>query len=94
MCEWFVGGDIAPLCRTIADTGIGIPDEDQNMIFEAFYRCGNVEFRRGLGMGLSIVSETMQQINGSITLSSSIGAGTTIRVEIPMSDESRVEAQP
>ena len=70
------------LCMEIRDNGIGIPEEEQKLIFEAFYRCKNVEGRRGLGLGLSIVSEALSQIGGAITLTSSIGKGTTARVEI------------
>ena len=78
----------------VADTGIGIPDEDQSMIFEDFFRCSNVELRRGLGLGLSIVKEALLQIHGSITLTSRHGVGTTFRVEIPMADELPAEVQP
>lgn len=70
----------------IMDTGIGIPEEDQQRIFDAFYRCPNVEARRGLGLGLSIVREALLQIGGTITLTSRIGEGTTMRVEIPVID--------
>ena len=72
------------LCMEIRDSGIGIPEEEQKLIFEAFYRCQNVEGRRGLGLGLSIVSEALLQIGGAITLTSRIGKGTTARVEIPL----------
>jgi signal transduction histidine kinase len=72
------------LCLEIRDTGIGIPEEDHQLIFDAFYRCQNVEARRGLGLGLSIVSEALSQIGGFITVSSRVGEGTTMRVEIPV----------
>ena len=78
----------------VADTGIGIQDEDQRMIFEDFFRCDNVESRCGLGLGLSIVREALHQIHGSITLTSRCGVGTTFRVEIPMGDELLAEEQP
>ena len=68
----------------VIDTGIGIPEEDQAFIFDAFYRSRNVEGRRGLGLGLSIVQEALLQMGGSIAVSSSIGEGTDIRVEIPV----------
>jgi two-component system, cell cycle sensor histidine kinase and response regulator CckA len=70
----------------ITDTGIGIPADDQKQIFEAFFRCRNVEERRGLGLGLSIVHESLLKMGGTITLTSSIGAGTTMAVEIPVAD--------
>ena len=69
----------------VSDTGIGIPEEDQKKIFEAFYRSSNIDARRGLGLGLSIVSDALRALSGSITLSSSVGEGTTFRVELPVS---------
>ena len=67
----------------IRDNGIGVPAEDQSMIFDAFYRSGNVEGRRGLGLGLSIVQEALQRMGGSITINSAVGTGTTMQVVIP-----------
>lgn len=74
------------LLMVIMDTGIGIPDEDQQLIFGEFYRGRNVETRRGLGLGLSIVREALSQMEGTITLTSRINEGTTMRVEIPVID--------
>jgi PAS domain S-box-containing protein len=68
----------------VADTGIGIPEEDQERIYDAFYRSSNVDARRGLGLGLSIVKDALQTLNGSISLISSAGQGTTFRVELPV----------
>ncbi|HXE95534.1 MAG TPA: ATP-binding protein, partial [Dongiaceae bacterium] len=74
------------LLLEITDTGIGIPEEDQESIFDAFYRSRNVEGRRGLGLGLSIVREALLQMGGTIKVTSRIGKGTTMRVEIPLPD--------
>jgi PAS domain S-box-containing protein len=68
----------------VADSGIGIPEVDQERIFEAFYRSSNVDARKGLGLGLSIVSEALKELNGSITLTSRVGVGSTFRVELPV----------
>jgi PAS domain S-box-containing protein len=68
----------------ITDTGIGIPKEEQAQIFEAFYRSRNVEGRRGLGLGLSIVREALSQMGGTITVTSRMGNGTTMWVKIPV----------
>lgn len=78
--------DKSRLLLEIIDTGIGIPEEDQKLIFDAFYRSRNVEGRRGLGLGLSIVNESLSQMGGAITMTSRIGEGTTMRVEIPVDD--------
>lgn len=72
------------LLMEIKDTGIGIPEEDQQLIFGEFYRGRNVEARRGLGLGLTIVHEALLQLEGTITLTSRINEGTTMRVEIPV----------
>lgn len=70
----------------VSDSGIGIPPEDQQRIFDAFYRCPNVGTRRGLGLGLSIVHEALSLMGGTITVDSIISEGTTMRVEIPVVD--------
>lgn len=77
----------------ITDSGIGIPEADQKRIFEAFYRCRNVEARRGLGLGLSIVHEALLHMGGTITVESSPGTGTTMQVEIPIIDASGAKEQ-
>lgn len=70
----------------VSDTGIGVPPADLALIFDAFYRSGNVEGRRGLGLGLSIVQEALLQVNGTITVKSLIGEGTVMLVKIPVGD--------
>lgn len=74
------------LVLEVADSGIGIPEEDQALIFEAFFRCRNVEGRRGLGLGLSLVHDAVQRMGGTIALASRLGRGTTVLVEIPIGD--------
>lgn len=71
------------LCLTIADEGIGIEEEDQPHVFELLFRGRNVGQSRGMGMGLSIVSESVQQMEGTITLHSALGLGTTFVVQLP-----------
>jgi PAS domain S-box-containing protein len=83
-----VNRDRNRLLIMIADSGIGIPEKDQLLIFDAFYRCLNVETRRGLGLGLSIVHEALTNMDGTIAVESAIGKGTTMRVEIPVVDHS------
>lgn len=83
-----ISRDSNRLLMVIMDTGIGIPEEDQKLIFDEFYRGRNVEARRGLGLGLTIVHEALLRMGGTITLTSRIGEGTTMRVEIPIVDAS------
>ena len=70
----------------VSDSGIGVPPADLALIFDAFYRSGNVEGRRGLGLGLSIVQEALSQVNGTITVKSTTGEGTVMLVKIPVGE--------
>jgi len=70
----------------VADTGIGIPDEDQGHLFEEFFRAGNArEFaREGTGLGLSIVREIVEAHGGSVACESEQGKGTRFTVTLPL----------
>jgi signal transduction histidine kinase len=72
------------LVMEIIDTGIGISEDEQHLIFNVFYRGNNVEGRRGLGLGLSIVSDALSRMNGIITVISRPSEGTIMHVEIPV----------
>ncbi len=78
----------------VTDSGIGIPEEDQKNIFEEFFRCRNVEARSGLGLGLSIVRDAVLEMGGVVTVDSSVGKGTSMRVEIPIVEQAGSEEQP
>lgn len=66
----------------IADTGIGIPQEDLARIFERFYRVDKSRSRRvgGTGLGLSIVKHILQNIDGKVKIYSQLGKGTTFEL--------------
>jgi signal transduction histidine kinase len=66
---------------SIEDNGIGIAEEHQQKIFDMFYRAS--EESKGSGLGLYILKETLEKINGTIKLSSEVGKGTSFYVEIP-----------
>ncbi|ASZ13494.1 ATP-binding protein [Chitinophaga sp. MD30] len=70
---------------TVADTGIGISREDQEHIFERFYRVSQARSRsfEGSGIGLALISELVKLHAGSIHLNSELGKGTTFTVHIP-----------
>jgi signal transduction histidine kinase len=68
----------------VSDTGIGIPAEAQSQIFERFSRVeGTSEQFGGLGLGLFIVRRLVQQLGGTIAVSSEVGRGSTFTVTLP-----------
>ena len=66
---------------SIADNGRGIGKEHLNNVYKMFYRA--TDEGAGSGLGLYIVKETMDKLNGSIEIESELGAGTTVKLEIP-----------
>ncbi|MDX2230070.1 MAG: ATP-binding protein [Leptolyngbyaceae cyanobacterium bins.349] len=71
----------------IADQGIGIPEADQPRLFDSFFRASNVASIQGTGLGLAIVKRCVEAHNGTLTLSSQVGVGTTIGVVLPLGTE-------
>ena len=67
---------------TVADTGIGIPQEHQARVFERFYRVDKSHSKQsgGTGLGLSIVKHAAQYLNARLNLQSAPGMGTTVTV--------------
>lgn len=80
------GGEQASL--TIADTGIGIPEEDMPHIFSRFYRVDKARSREagGSGLGLSIVRDAVELYGGSIAVSHNTPRGTVFCVTFPMNE--------
>ena len=70
---------------TVSDSGIGIPEEDRERIFERFYRVDKGHSRDvgGTGLGLSIVKHAALILGAKIDLQSSLGKGTTVTVTFP-----------
>lgn len=70
---------------TIADTGIGIPSEDLPRIFERFYRVDKARSRElgGTGLGLAIVKHVVEQMGGTVMVSSRLGEGSRFTLAIP-----------
>jgi len=69
---------------TIRDQGIGISEEDQQHLFQAFQRGSNVGTRPGTGLGLLLVKRCADLHGGKVRLNSQIGEGTTVTVRLPV----------
>ncbi|MCR9248512.1 MAG: ATP-binding protein [bacterium] len=69
----------------VADTGIGLSPEDQERVFERFYRVDRARSRElgGTGLGLSIVKNTVRRLGGEVGVRSAVGRGTTFWVTLP-----------
>ena len=79
---------------SITDHGIGIPEDDIPFLFTRFFRAKNTDSGHypGTGLGLSIVEQVVRQHNGTVSVQSELGIGTTFTVDIPLflSSEERI----
>jgi PAS domain S-box-containing protein len=73
----------------VRDTGVGIPDDQHQKIFERFHRIERTSARthEGAGIGLSLVHELAKLHGGSVTMKSAVGLGSTFAVTIPRGTE-------
>ncbi|MEO7988711.1 MAG: PAS domain-containing sensor histidine kinase [Chryseolinea sp.] len=84
-----VTGDFCDIC--ITDNGIGIEPEGKKKIFDLFFRSTNQS--QGTGIGLFIVKDTIQRVNGTIEVDSIFGEGTAFRIRIPNQLHQPTEAE-
>ena len=77
----------------VADSGIGIPEDSVDHIFERFFRVDKARSREvgGTGLGLSITKNVIQMHHGVIDVESTQGEGTTFSMRIPLNYVSRQE---
>lgn len=69
---------------TVTDNGIGIEKEDLKHIFERLYKCDKGRSEKGSGLGLSIVHQLVEKMDGTITAESTQGRGTTFLLFFPL----------
>lgn len=81
-----INNDSEHVFISIVDSGIGIPDEDKDRIFERFYLVNKARTRKegGTGLGLSIVKHIVLNHNGIIKVESKIGVGTKFLIKLPI----------
>ena len=74
----------------VADDGIGIPEDSLPRIFDEFYRVGAPEVRGipGSGLGLAICRRIVEDLGGSIDVTSTLGSGSTFTVKLPLATRS------
>ena len=79
----------------IKDTGIGIPAEHLDRLFERFYRVDTSRSREigGTGLGLSIVKHLAGLYNGDVSVESTPGEGSTFTVRLPLAGEEPKESR-
>ncbi len=68
----------------VSDEGVGIPPEDVPDLFEKFHRGSNTRELRGTGLGLAGSRAVVEQLGGSITVTSALDEGSTFTVRLPM----------
>jgi len=68
---------------SVADNGIGIPEKEQKFLFERFFRAENTTNIQGTGLGLNIVKNYIEMLNGTISFVSEAQKGTTFTIVFP-----------
>lgn len=79
------------LVLEILDTGVGISEEDQKKIFNAYYRGDTNLSTKGDGIGLYIAQENISILCGHIGVESELGRGSTFRIELPLDNQKNTE---
>ncbi len=79
----------------VIDTGIGIPEEDIEKVFERFYRVDKARTREmgGTGLGLSIAKEILEKNNSKINIKSELGKGTEVVIRIPTKKDKKEDIE-
>jgi signal transduction histidine kinase len=68
----------------VADSGVGIPEDEVGRLFERFFRASTGTNAPGTGLGLSIVQSIAQVHGGTVNVTSTLGVGTTFHIDLPL----------
>ena len=76
---------------SVTDTGVGIPEEEVEHVFDKFYRVeANKSQAKGTGLGLNLVKQIVEKVhNGRVFVSSEQGRGSTFGFELPLASEEK-----
>jgi PAS domain S-box-containing protein len=81
--------EAADIVCIVRDEGIGISENDQQVLFTAFHRGSNVGGRSGTGLGLLVVRRCVELHRGKVQVESKLGEGTTVTVRLPVFETSQ-----
>lgn len=79
---------------TVTDTGVGIPPEDVEHVFDKFYRVqANNQYAKGTGLGLNLVKQIVETVHeGGVFVTSTVGQGSTFGFELPLAAETAAQS--
>lgn len=85
-CGKAIRNNQSALWFAVSDTGIGIADSAKERIFQPFQQADETVMNRfgGTGLGLSICKQLAEQVDGTITVESQLGQGSTFRIDVPL----------
>jgi two-component system phosphate regulon sensor histidine kinase PhoR len=87
--------DAARLVRvTVADTGVGIPADEVERVFDKFYRvAANNKQAKGTGLGLNLVKQIVEKVHGGrVFVTSTVGQGSTFGFDLPLATAGQLVA--
>lgn len=82
-------GPLSRIAFSVSDTGVGIPDEALDRIFDPFF--STKDETKGVGLGLAVVYGIVQRHEGTISVESEVGKGTAFTIEMPRDPERAVK---
>ena len=87
-------GDIFSI--KVQDNGLGLSEDDMMHLFDRFYQADNqsLRYKEGTGIGLSLVKEFVELMNGTISVESTLGKGSTFTVQLPVSNTAEKKVDP